>query len=633
MRRRPPIFLARALALLWLGALLAGVMPPPPASAATTRADPAQAATTVRPKPAAKPATKATPAKATPPKATSARPAAAKASPAKGTPAQATTPRKKSPASATRAPATRPQAAKTGSARPGAARAVVATAAGAAGAVAAGGALAAPGPHVATPPRAALNAEALIARHGFSPDQVGFALFDPQENAWLETHQPDQPFLPASVSKVPTTVAALDMLGPAFRWQTRLVSAGTVENGVLNGDLYLIGDGDPTLDGRALARLVAGLDAAGIHAVRGRFLYDDSFLTHAPEIEPSQPGDLAYNPGVGALSVDFNRALLRWDPKTGPRFTPAGATPVGDGLSVRVGATPEGGRRPHFEPPPSALTRASAAVAPGESWVLPAPWTGDGSMWLPVKNPGSYTANATRALARKQGLALPPPEPGAAPPTARVLALVRSAPLYEIVTGVLKTSNNMVAEMIGLTTTRRLTGQVLTLDQSAAALNRLYAGSLGGIDWSTFHLVNHSGLSPDSRASPRQIVAILDYAQRYGFHGLDYAALLPRRTWQSDDDDGPAALLASSAVGASGPVPVWAKTGTVYYGRGLAGFVVGGSGRLLTFAIFISDLDRRAQFDARNGHESGADIRAARAWLGRARALERDLADLWRARH
>ncbi|CCG07096.1 D-alanyl-D-alanine carboxypeptidase/D-alanyl-D-alanine endopeptidase [Pararhodospirillum photometricum] len=478
-----------------------------------------------------------------------------------------------------------------------------------------------------------LDADALIARYGFRPDQVGFAVFDPQANAWIETHMPDQPFLPASVSKVPTTVAALEMLGPTFRWQTRFVSAAPVVDGVLKGDLYLVGDGDPTLDGPTLARLVRGLEGAGIRAVQGNFYYDDTLVATGPVIEATQPDDLAYNPGYGALSLDFNRALLSWDPKAGPRFIEAGGTPVGEGQRVRVARpgdpdAPPPGLRPHFEGV-QGVVPASLAGA-GEAWVLPSSWKGTGSLWLPVKHPGAYTANAARVMIQRRGIALGSPRPAAAPPQARILAVIESAPLYDVVAKVLKTSNNLVAEMIGLATTRRLTGQVLPLAESAAVVNRLFAGSLAGVDWSSFRLANHSGLSPESRATPRQIATILDYAQRHAFHGLDYAALLPRRPWHnSDDDEGPA----PGSVGTTGQVPVWAKTGTVYYGRGLAGFLVAGSGRLLTFAIFVSDFDKREAFDRLNRHDSAADVRAARAWLGRARALERDLADLWRARH
>ncbi|MCY3752595.1 MAG: D-alanyl-D-alanine carboxypeptidase [Alphaproteobacteria bacterium] len=74
---------------------------------------------------------------------------------------------------------------------------------------------------------------------------------------------------------------------------------------------------------------------------------------------------------------------------------------------------------------------------------------------------------------------------------------------------------------------------------------------------------------------------------------------------------------------------VWAKTGSMYYGRGLAGYLHAASGRRLVFALFTSDLDERRRLDAL-GPEPGEEERErGEAWLERARDLERALLKRW----
>ncbi|WP_313389107.1 D-alanyl-D-alanine carboxypeptidase, partial [Rhodospirillum rubrum] len=364
-------------------------------------------------------------------------------------------------------------------------------------------------------------------------------------------------------------------------------------------------------------------------------LYDDTLIASAPEIEPSQPADLAYNPGFGALALDFNRVMLTWDPKGGPRMGEVFDVPPVDSVRFRVSGpqdppwSTKAGALRYEDTPPPVVTAGLAPMAhppqtPGESWVLAPTWKGSGSTWLPVKHPGAHVAQVARALAQRDGVTLPPPQPGAAPPRARVIGLSESPPLFEVATAALKHSNNLVAEMIGMTATRRITGRALAPTESAETLAALFRATLPGLDWSTFRLANHSGLTMDSRMTPEQMTAILDYAQLHAFSGLDYAGLLPTRRWGLEDDS-------DLPETRDGRLPVWAKTGTVYYGRGLAGYIVPRSGHLLAFSFFANDLDKRRTFDEANLHHDGRAIAAARGWLGRARALERDLVERWLA--
>ncbi len=457
----------------------------------------------------------------------------------------------------------------------------------------------------------AAPADDRTAREGFNDTSVGYILFRLDSGAVVEERQADRLFVPASVAKVPTVAAALGVLGADHRFTTRLRATGPVDNGTLRGDLVLEGGGDPSLSSDSLGDLVEGLRAAGVMRVAGRFLYDTSLLPELPEIDPGQPWAAPYNTGIGALSVNFNRAQLAW---TRPTNGPATAS---------VWSVADSGR--------TALDSVTAALAPSgavpplpggpDRWLLPAKPDGNGRLWVPVARPGLATASLFRRLAGEAGVALPAPQPGRigggkdADKAARALASVDSPPLSELARSLLRYSNNLSAEMIGLAAARRIDPTVDRLGQSALLLQTLLARQAdaeraGKPDWQGLRLANHSGLGTGSLSTPRQMAALL----RLGGPGL--WALLP------GEEDGKAL-----------PPGVHAKTGTLSYVKGLAGTLDAASGQRLGFVLFITDAARRRALDAALDRRVTEPPPEARAWASRARALQSGLLADWMARY
>ncbi|WP_434623889.1 D-alanyl-D-alanine carboxypeptidase/D-alanyl-D-alanine-endopeptidase [Azospirillum sp. B2RO_4] len=434
--------------------------------------------------------------------------------------------------------------------------------------------------------------------NGLESGSVGYFLFDPDSGRALEERAADTPFIPASVAKLPTVAAALALLGPDHRFATRLLGTGPLEGGVLRGDLILQGGGDPALATEGLLQLLGALGATGLRQVEGRFLYDTTLVPELAEIDSGQPWAAPYNTGVGALSLNYNRALLSWR---------RGGTPAGpDALTVA-----DAGRLPldSVAVRPMAAGGGFPLLPDGvDRWLMAPPTSGEaGAAWVPVARPGLAAATLFRRLAADAGIALAAPVAGRAAGGAAALAVHDSLPLAELARGLLRHSNNLSAEVIGLAASGRLDASATTLERSAGLLQRwLTRQPAGAVNWRGLRLANHSGLGTGSRATPRQMAALL----RAGGPAL----------WD---------LLPGEEDGKALPPGVHAKSGTLAYVKGLAGLLTAASGRRLGFVLFIADPARRAAMDAALDRRVTATPAPARAWAADARRLQGEILERW----
>lgn len=430
--------------------------------------------------------------------------------------------------------------------------------------------------------------EAVLARHGLTGTALGYVLFDALNGETLAAREADRSFIPASVAKVPTIMAAMAILGPDHRFATSIHAGGPVRDGVVQGDLILKGGGDPSLTTEGLVDLAEQLRRAGVTGIGGRFLFDAGSLPELPEIDAGQPWTAGYNTGVSALSLNYNRFQLVRTPTPGAwAVADVGRHPID---SIRVELSTAG-------------TYPADPVGPDRWRITPG---GPARSWLPVMRPAVAAASVFRRVAGESGIVLPPPLPGAAPAGSAVVAIHRSPPLAEIARQVLRYSNNLSAELVGLAAARRLDPRVTNLAASAAVLSGWLIGGMRQEEWRGMSLVNHSGLSSASRITPRQMAGLLRAA-------------------------GPAiwSLLPGEEDGLTLPQGVRAKSGTLAYAKGLAGTLTRSDGRNLGFVLFIGDDGARRALDAgmdRRMSEMPAD---ARDWLARARAAQAELLALW----
>ena len=142
---------------------------------------------------------------------------------------------------------------------------------------------------------------------------ISVLIRDAQTGAVIAEHRSDHVVPPASVMKLLTTGAALEMLGPSFRFTTTLEYTGTIENGVLNGNLYIRGGCDPSLGNLKgtqafISKWVKAIKAAGIRSIKGAIVADMSLL----DGDATNPNWLwedcgnYYAPGIFALNYMSN---------------------------------------------------------------------------------------------------------------------------------------------------------------------------------------------------------------------------------------------------------------------------------------------------------------------------------------
>ncbi|MDH4233530.1 MAG: D-alanyl-D-alanine carboxypeptidase/D-alanyl-D-alanine-endopeptidase [Gallionella sp.] len=125
-----------------------------------------------------------------------------------------------------------------------------------------------------------------------------------------------QPMNPASTMKLLTTFAALETLGPAYRWKTEVYLDGVLENGVLQGDLVFKGYGDPKLSIEQFWLWLRELRQRGLREIRGDIVLDCSFFETGNQDPAEFDNDptRAYNVGPNALLLNFNALRLRLVP-------------------------------------------------------------------------------------------------------------------------------------------------------------------------------------------------------------------------------------------------------------------------------------------------------------------------------
>jgi D-alanyl-D-alanine carboxypeptidase/D-alanyl-D-alanine-endopeptidase (penicillin-binding protein 4) len=443
--------------------------------------------------------------------------------------------------------------------------------------------------------------EALIEKAGLD-GEVSICVANVTDGEVLEIHGGDVDLPPASVAKALTAGYALDVLGPGHHFVTRVIATGPVNEGVLDGDLVLIGGGDPTLDTDALADLARTVSEAGILSVTGGLKVWAGTLPSLLGIDPIQPDHVGYNPSVSGLNLNFNRVHFEWRLAGGDYNVTMQARSSAHRPDVRVATMALEDRKiPVY---------TYEDVSGRDNWTVARGALGDGgARWLPVRKPELYAGEVFQTLLMGHGIAVTSAQIATSLPEGTEFARHESASLRIILRDMLKWSTNLTAEVVGLAATAKRTGAVPTSLEASTAEMNAWARETLGVDGVA--LIDHSGLGDRSRVSSVEMMrCLLAMRKIMGIKSLLKAIPIRDRDYRVIDDH---------------PVKVHAKTGTLNFVSGLAGFVDLPDGTELVFSIFSADLPRRdALTKAQRERPEGG-----RSWNARAKTLQQALIARW----
>jgi serine-type D-Ala-D-Ala carboxypeptidase/endopeptidase (penicillin-binding protein 4) len=446
-----------------------------------------------------------------------------------------------------------------------------------------------------------------------------------------------QLFQPASTAKLFTTAAAMALLGPEKTFETRVVTKGAIsQDGVLEGDLELVGGGDANLSGRALPYVAPGqrpktsgpapdplrylqqladdIVAKGLKVVSGDVVGDDTYFAWEPYAADWSADDLMWGYGapVSALSVNDNQIKMTIAP--GATSSDRATVTMEPNVSYYTVVNEVWSSNPFKNPVGIDRALGSKVIQTyGGIAVGAAPEVEE----LAILDPAEYAAMALKQLLEARGVVvkgkaraehweardvgnflqevrqLAPSFESLLNRTSRVscedagrpgfradetvLATHTSVPLAEDVVLMNKVSQNLHAEML-----------LRNLSKSTTCVGRISTGAqmvrqfllAAGLDQDDFVFYDGSGLSGHDLVTPRATARLLQYAAE--------------QTWFADWKQSlPVGGVDGSLEGRFTKAPlkgkVFAKTGTLGEARALSGYVECASGRTVIFSIMVGN--------------------------------------------
>lgn len=437
----------------------------------------------------------------------------------------------------------------------------------------------------------------------FRDAQVSFQVVDLESGQEVYGYGADDGLAPASTMKVVTAAAALRELGPSYRYTTSLLSDGKVNNeGVLEGNLYVRGTGDPTLVVEKLWKMVYDLKLEGVDSVKGDVVFDSSFMASDLSIPGwNKKEDIKRGPSyfatLGALSLNFNTAAVVVGP--GPTVGEAARAQLetaapgivkidnqlvtgsrGSRRSIRMERKVEGNK----------MTLELRGTVPQGSSAQ--------RYYRTVPNATAHFTAAFAAMMKDQGIKVGGHYvDGLTPDGAKAIVNLRSPPLAVILMDTNKYSNNFMAEQVLATLGAESHGLPGSTEKGLLAVGE-YLTELG-IPEDEYLLVNGSGLSRDARLRPTHLNAVLVDMANDNKVGQEFSASLAiggrdGTLWSRFRDEDQVDRLRG-------------KTGTLNGVHCLTGYVEAADGKRYAFTFLVNDLPYSIS-RARRVHDRFADL-------------------------
>ena len=326
---------------------------------------------------------------------------------------------------------------------------------------------------------------------------------------WLD----DEPRNPASTIKLLTTLVALDVLGPAYRWRTDVYAAGELKGGKLDGDLMLKGYGDPFLVTERVWQLLRDIRHEGVREITGDLLLDDSWFEigeYDPAAFDRQPLR-AYNVAPNALMMNFKVVRYVFKPDHAGGSVDVTMDPLLDNLSVENRLGLSNGSCRGYQRGITVTTNETADEV-RFSGRFP-----NGckryAMDRTVLSHNEFVYGLFDSLWRESGGSI---EGGwrkvIVEEDAEPLLSFDSRPLAEMIALINKHSNNVMARQLMYTLGAEVNGPPGTEDSGKAVIEKWLADN--GLASTELAIENGAGLSRKTRTTAKDMAAMLQFAWR-----------------------------------------------------------------------------------------------------------------------
>lgn len=409
---------------------------------------------------------------------------------------------------------------------------------------------------------------------------LGMVVVDLTSGETLYSRNANRLYIPASNMKLFSEAAALMVLGPDYHFKNQIsISSGKVQQGVLQGNIYIQLSGDPSFSREDLKKLIASLKDWNINSIQGNVYIDSAFAN----VDPYPPGwlasDLSYSYGApnAPVVIDANRLTATVSPGAhagDPAIVEAddggGAVILNNQVKTKASAK---GCGVGFSLDKNNRLSAHGCVGVGQ-WAV--------QQRMAIKNPLAYAQGMIKSDLAKANIQFNGQvQLGKTPAGALLIATQPSKALSELMADTLKPSDNLYADSLYLHAAAKLNGSPLNW-KAAEPVVKNFLQTQTGINFKNAIFTDGSGLSRYSLVTPEQTISLLKFLYQRFPLSYEYISALPvsgrdgtlQRRFRIPTQQG----------------FVRAKTGTMTGVNSLSGYLYTANGHTLAFAMYINRL-------------------------------------------
>ena len=407
---------------------------------------------------------------------------------------------------------------------------------------------------------------------------------------WRES----EPMNPASTMKVLTTLAGLDILGPQYRWRTKIFTDGVIRQGTLQGNLYLQGSGDPKLIPEELAKLMKDLQGLGIQKIDGNLFFDRS--AYAPSVMEHNTIDgeslRAYNVPPDPLLYAFRTLSFQLGKSRTADFIDINYTPTLSQLKVvnqmqLVDRSCDNWKSNiRFNLDPEVIASTDQAITAQFSGSFPNACKGVNFNVVALDANTFLTQGFAAAWELAGGTWVKPPvgKDGTVPLAARLLLQFEGIPLADDVQDINKYSNNVMARQLLLTLALEKIGKPATTTNGDLVIQSWLKQN--GLHFNGLVIENGSGLSRNEAITVDQMNQLLLKARNLPIGEVFYNSLPIAGTDGTMRNRLMTQLRKFLHLKKKPEARI--KTGSLADVRAISGYVVSKSGKMYAVSSFIN---------------------------------------------